>query len=379
MQKSIYIFLAVAGLGFLGVLIAEYVSDTPTMETLQIEHVATYEMDVGTHRPEILIDGETIYLGVVDHFGEIRHQLHVFDLDFEEQWTSVLSEGDDVYGRGADHRMTIVGDELVMVYQTLVRDENAVLAEGELATGEATAAEQSLILARFNPDDGEEIFWGPIVAHVTDFSEDSFPDHSLVWDEQREELLVNTGTMGPGNEVTIRSVDIETAASSVVYRERIASDEVTSKIGNGMLINENGDLLVFGSDGFPEGDLSIAVLDDTFTTVETSRFEEESTMETFPTGVIEYRGHYFIGYSQCILEGDGFAWENCRPHLKMIDAATFEEVWDIEVDSDKGFGALHPTLAMRGNTLYYAWSSDAGTYSDGVTSPQVRIEIFEID
>jgi hypothetical protein len=49
----------------------------------------------------------------------------------------------------------------------------------------ATALEQSLMLVRIDPADGTELDRQPIAPHVTDFGEDNFPDHCVLWNEGR--------------------------------------------------------------------------------------------------------------------------------------------------------------------------------------------------
>ena len=129
------------------------------------------------------------------------------------------------YGEPADHRAVIVNDELVVVYQSLVFDEDAGPRQGP---AEQYALNQSLMLVRYSLD-GEELFRGPIVANVTDFSEDSFPDHSLV--PLADSLLVSTGA---NNQVKLREVSYSADVLNTYSFETEAIGSL-SPIGNSLL------------------------------------------------------------------------------------------------------------------------------------------------
>jgi hypothetical protein len=89
----------------------------------------------------------------------------------------MLTTTTEEYGEPTDHRPLVVGDELVVIYQTLIYG-NGMPPMGGGGPSEQYAESQSLMLARFTFDE-TETFRGPIVAHATDFDVDDFPDHCM--------------------------------------------------------------------------------------------------------------------------------------------------------------------------------------------------------
>ena len=153
-------------------------------------------LPVGTHRPEIRAasDGSLVVAVVEptlsqDNDGLVKHQVYRLDSDlniigraFPITWIT------QQYGEPADHRIALVNDEIIVVYQTLNYQEGDRPRSGP---SEDSAIDQSLLLARFTLD-GEELLRAPIVERTSDFWVDNFPDHCLLW--WRGRLLVSSGS-----------------------------------------------------------------------------------------------------------------------------------------------------------------------------------------
>ena len=84
-------------------------------------------MPVGTHRPEIRAASDgSIVLAVVepgakqDGAGQIKHQVYRLDSALNQIGEPFpITRISEPYGEPADHRIALVNDELVVVYQTL--------------------------------------------------------------------------------------------------------------------------------------------------------------------------------------------------------------------------------------------------------------------
>lgn len=338
-----------------------------------LTHLATHEMQVGTHRPELLQSGERLFLMVVEHLQSegkrVRHMGYVFEPDSGQVDSGfVVSYETEEYGQGADHRAVMVGDEIAVVYQSNIMDPSKEFRGGP---AEQYASSQSLLLARFSADDGGELFRGPIVDKATDFEEDNFPDFCVLARGNR--LLVSTGS---GDGFKLREVDMEGKVLSTIEKE-VSPQGVPSGIGNSMIYTEDGRLLVFSHSFKPGGgDLTVTTLDKDYDIVDSKEFYTPGRDEGFATGVISHDGYYFIGY------GSREEWKGSveeypySPYLMVVDADTLEVVADFKVSDRPGFGHTHATLAVHGERLYYAWSTRAdGT--DG-RAPQVFVEEFEL-
>jgi len=256
--------------------------DTATA-TLQLTHLSSTDMPVGTHRPEIRItDSGQRVLAVVEpqgtpgEVGFIKHQAYLLDDELEAIGDPFpIASIDALYGEPADHRMLLRGDELLVVYQALNYGEAAPMGDGP---SEQYATDQSLLLARFDLD-GNELLRAPIVAQSTDFAEDNFPDHCMLWKDG--ELFVSTGTMSPIGR--IRQVDPDTAAVEASYTFDTLDGGISGTIGNSLL-SRDGTLSMFSSTS-PGGSaaLTLSDLDEGFTDTRVADFEDADRERHFPT------------------------------------------------------------------------------------------------
>ncbi|MFH1148928.1 MAG: hypothetical protein V1748_00480 [Actinomycetota bacterium] len=338
-----------------------------------LSHLATHEMQSGTHRPELLVNGDRLYLVVVEHLQReekrVRHMGYTF-----EPGSGRLDAGFPVsceteeYGQGADHRAVIVGDEIVVVYQSNIMDPSREYRGGPM---EQYASSQSLLLSRFSADDGRELFRGPVVERATDFEDDNFPDFCILPGGDR--LLVSTGS---GGGYKMREVDMEGNVLSTVGRP-VSRSGVPSSIGNSMLYGPDGRILLFSSTHTPEGgNITVATLDQEYNAVAFKEFETQGRDDSFPTGVLYRDGYYFVGYGSRNDWSGSVEEHPYSPYLMVIDAATMETVADLQVSDRPGAGHSHPTLAVLGDRLFYAWSTRAE--DPGSNAPQVLVEEYEL-
>ena len=269
--------------------------ESPAAAELQIDHLSTQQMPVGTHRPEILAieSGEMLVVVVEPHDdaagNRVKHQVYHYDAagnlvsdPFPVTWVT------EEYGEPADHRATIVDGELVVVYQSLVFDEDARVHGGP---AEQYALNQSLLLARYSLD-GQELFRGPIVAHVTDFSEDSFPDHCLV--PLEDSLLVSTGA---DDRIKMREVSYVGEVLNTVEIDTNAMRSLSS-IGNSLLKSGDQIRMVTGTGMHSNAanGISVLELDAAYQPTELAWFSDEGQEYTFPTGSLMYNGYTFVSY-----------------------------------------------------------------------------------
>lgn len=340
-----------------------------------LTYVTMWQLPVGTHRPEILVtDHDEILVAVVQpgetsEVGQIKHRVYHFDSSFNQiadpfPATYTTSE----YGSPADHRTALVNGDLVMTYQTLLYGENGVYScvGGPM---EPCAESQSLLLARFSFD-GTELFRAPIVAHATDFSQDSFPDHCILWQEDR--LLVSTGiTGGWGGPVKFREVDLE---ANILDTHTVT---VTgSTIGNSLL--DDGSRILFFSSVSPQTmALTSSELDSDFNLINEVVHADDSREQTFPTGNLFYNGFTYVAYISRAPTGSfDLSASPYYPYLKILDADQ-NVVDDFQV-GEAGFSHTHPTLARIGNRLLFAWSRRVENANENAI-PQVQVEEFEIE
>jgi hypothetical protein len=352
----------------------------PTPTALTLTHLGTTEMEQGTHRPEIftLADGDLL-LAVVHPSGNskeeggIKHQAYRLDANLAVKGQSfVLTTTTELYGEPADHRVLIVDDELVVVYQTLLFGDDMPLQPGGPA--EDYAESQSLMLARFNLD-GTELFRGPIVAHSTDFSEDNFPDHCMVW--SGESLLVSTGTSG--NQVKFRVVTLEGEVLETFVSET-TSDTIGGTIGNSLFHHQDSLFLVSGQHvpaTAPKG-LVFAELDENYAPSPVAKYVWDGEDPTFPTGTLVHQGLLFIAFSGHEAGSSPDIQVNpYSPRLAVFDDA-FNPLAEELVSTEAGSGHVHPTVAAIGDTLFYAWSRKLEN-NGNVSTPQVLIESYGLD
>ncbi|MBQ17489.1 MAG: hypothetical protein CMJ65_10225 [Planctomycetaceae bacterium] len=346
---------------------------------LQVEHLASVAMPQGTHRPEILFTGTDEMLAVVVDPGEdgqgqrFKHRVYRYDARFNQVGDPFpITWITDEYGEPADHRAAVVDGELVVVYQSLVYDDDVQRTEGP---SEQYALNQSLMLTRYSLD-GQELFRGPIVAHATDFSEDSFPDHCLV--PLEDSLLVSTGA---GQQIKLREVgDRGEVLNTYAFDTR--EQRSLSVIGNSLL--DLGDRLwMFAGSGMgslePNG-ISVLELDDRYQPTELAWFGDDDLERTFPTGALQYNGFTLVTYdARESLEQFAPPEEHpYRPRLMVLDA-DLEMLADIEIGNGDGFAHVHPTLGVDGDELVIGWSmqSDSAVDAERI-APQVQLERYAL-
>lgn len=338
-----------------------------------IEYMGTHSMTIGTHRPEILVNEDELFLLVVQPKEDVLHQGYAFDatdpsqIDFSNPTKSfTVSTVTDEYGKPADHRATIIGDELVVVYQTLVLPENTGRIEGP---SEEYADSQSLMMVRLDLD-GNMITTEEL-AQTTDFSEDNFPDMCIVPDENSENLLVSTGKAGGFKirEVNLNGEILET------YTYETSRTTVPDSIGNSMFWGLSNELLMFSGIGPPDWDITVTDVNDYFDLGEMTAFTDSGD-STFPTGIVSFKGHYLVAYSSRDAGGDPAIETNpLSPRLMILDSS-FNVQETLVISNEPGSGHVHPTMAIIGDRLFYAWSMSA---SNGeMNTPQVIIEEFQV-
>lgn len=339
---------------------------------LKLDHIKTHELLAGTHRPEILVteSGDIVVVVVQPEgrpgVGQVKHKAYQYDSNWKQIGKPfVVTRTTKEYGEPADHRAAIVHDELVVVYQTLNLKEGVRPGGGPM---EQYAEDQSLMLARFSLD-GKELFRKPIVAYAADKSEDNFPDHCLLWLNDR--LLVSTGAH---RKLKIREVDLNANILATHTFETFATT-IPSSIGNSLL--HDGQRLLLFSSGNPHGSaqLTITQLTDTFGVSEMKEFYEEARRQTFPTGNLFFNNFVFVGYIARDRSGSADMERNpYSPYLKVLDK-NFNIVADLKI-GESGFAHVHPTLARHGNRLFVGWSKRIT--GEKMLHPQVFIEEFDL-
>ncbi len=338
-----------------------------------IKYIETHSMDIGTHRPEILVNEDELFLLVVHPNDDLLHQGYAFDatdpseIDFSSPTKSfTVSTITDEYGKPADHRATIIGDELVVVYQTLVLPEDIGRIEGP---SEEHATSQSLMMARLDLD-GNMIATKELV-QTTDFSEDNFPDMCIVPDENSENLLISTGKEGG---FKIREVSLDGDILET-YTYETSRTTVPDSIGNSLFWGLSNKLLMFSGIGPPDWDITATTLSDEFYLGKMTTFADDGD-STFPTGILSYKNHYLVAYSSREPGGDMAIEINpLSPRLMILDYS-FNVKEALVISNEPGSGHVHPTMAIIGDRLFYAWSMSAPNGERN--TPQVIIEEFEI-
>lgn len=349
-----------------------------------LEHTGTYKMAAGTHRPEILYSEEEnkLILIIVEHDEEVKHKGYVFDaddienIDFENAEGFAVTTDTEEYGGPADHRTTVVDDEIIVIYQTNISSDEPCEDPSNIA--EACSLEQSLLISKFNLE-GEELFSGEIVAHVPaeDFDTDNFPDHSLVWNG--EYLLVSTGSRG--EIISFREIDIEDGSVLNTYRYT-AIDYDVANIGNSLLFFDEEHYLI-SAIPTEDGLMTISKLADDYEPLEQMYAgKEDDRKQNFTTGVLHLdEGYTLVGYYSWSEEKEGALTSEENDHYPYLKI--FDEDWNIVYDEmvgdgTLGFSGVHPTITRIGDKIYYSWSSVSEEEGDVGHMPQVRIEEFEL-
>lgn len=334
----------------------------------------THAFFLSTHRPEILFTNDKLYLLVVEPTGIIKHKGYIFDatdptaINFdtpEKEFTvsTITSE----YGEPADHRAAIIGNEIWVVYQTLiVPQERKMIVNGPM---ESIATSQSLMFARFSLE-GEEIT-RTAIATTTDFTEDNFPDFSIL--PYKNHLLVSTQG---GEFMKIREIDENSTVLNTYQFTKETETQNFSEIGNSMIMTPAEKILFFSSKmsaQATERKLSFGIIDENFT------FEKGTTMaseseETFPTGNAFYNGLYFISYIKRAASSDMALETNpYYPALKIL-TENGDILEELAISDEVGFSHVHPTMVIIEDRLFYAWSKKSAK-----GSPQVHIEEYTLE
>ncbi len=347
-----------------------------TLNTPTIRYVGTQSLAVGTHRPEIFVHDDTLYLLVVEKEGDIGHKGYIYDasdpsrIDFGNPKSEfVVSRITEEYGSPTDHRAAIVGDEIWVVYQNILLAEEY---QNTLLTGamEQYSESQSLLFARFSLE-GEETSRTKILTS-TDFEEDTFPDMSTI--PYEENILVNTGATG---KTKIREVNSD--GDILQSYEYSVSQEIPSHFGNSLFLKKDGSLLVFGSTRSLSGEesLAVAILNANFEAKDIVSLASGERQETFPTGVFYYNGYYYVGYSTRDSATPNALEENpYMPALKILNE-NLDVVYDTRLSEEAGQGHVHTTMVIIDGHLFIAWSKK--NTSGTVSMPQVMIEEYIIE
>lgn len=379
--KKIFFFLTLC-LVLIGGVGAWLYSDNHDQDSLSpfteqssfsLEHVQTHSLAQGTHRPEILTYENKLFILVVEPENDTLHQGYIFDatdpskIDFSTPIKKFpISTTTDDYGKPADHRATIIGDELVVVYQTLVLPENMGRIQGPT---ESYAESQSLMFARLDLD-GNMIATSELV-RSTDFAEDNFPDMCVLSNLNNKTLLVSTGGE---MQFKIREVNLDGEILNT-YNYKNSRDTVADSIGNSLFWGLNRELIIFSGLGPSNGDITATTLSDDFNLDETIVFEDEGE-STFPTGILSYKDYFLVAYSSRESGGDvGIETNPLSPRLMILDA-DFNVKETIIISDEAGQGHVHPTMAIIGDRLFYAWSKRIE--NENLMTPQVQIEEFKI-
>jgi len=333
----------------------------------ELEFVATQTLPSGTHRPEILYKDGKVYLVMVypDNKNQIQHQGMVFDasdptqIDFsrpEKQFP--VSWITDNYGRGADHRAALVGNEFWVVVQSLIIDPTKNCTGGPM---EPCTKSQHLIFSRFNLD-GDEIATSEVTSTV-EFPEDNYPDMSVL--AVGEHLLINTGTkMG----LKISEID---ADGNIIDTDEYSTSPtgILGGIGNSLFLGPDDTVLLFTSS---INQIGVTKFNSDLTVVESSTFDLPDEENTFPTGVFYKDGYYYVAYSAREAGDVAIETNPLFPRLMILDQ-NLEVVDVIAISDEAGTGHVHPTLVIIDDVLFYAWSKKIGT------TPQVQVEQYRLE
>ncbi len=204
----------------------------------------------------------------------------------------------------------------------------------------------------------------PIVAKQTDFTEDNFPDHCLLWDQDR--LLVSTGNWG--NSTKIREVDLD---GNILATWSFEGD--LNNIGNSLLVH-NGKVALLSYLMGQEQGLTLNEFDSGFTPSLVGYFPSEERARTFPTGFAQINGYTFVSHITSPAGTNGNPETNPFSTYLLVLDENLQEVDDIYLGED-GFGHVHPTITWQGNRFWVAWSMR----SEGGQAPQVQVETFELN
>lgn len=342
----------------------------------QLTWIATHELPLGTHRPELLVTDEGFIVVAVSPsgtpgVGQVKHRAFVFDRSWNQRGDAFpVTRFTAEYGDPSDHRAVLIDDALVVVYQSLVWQGGLppVHPQGPM---EQYATEQSLVLARFSLD-GTELERTPIVPHATDFAADNFPDHCLAAARDGS-LRVSTGSTAAT--MKIREVELDGTITSTAT-VGVPSDSVGSTIGNSLQLAERGLVVFSATDPNRDPALLVASLDAEYRPTAMARFASDSLEQNFPVGNAvtgAYTVLTHIGRTPGALDLDANPYD---AYVKILDNDHgFAELSSQRVGVG-GFSHVHPTVAVVDDRAYVAWSHRVDR--NGAVMPQILIEEFEI-
>lgn len=351
--------------------------ETPEMSSSKVSLTLknSWSLPQRTHYPELVVlDDDELLVVVTDPQGrpgtpgQIKHRAYRYDFRSGRPIGDpfIVTRTTPEYGEPTDHRVLRIGDELVVIYQTII------LKEGFIPRGEGPMEphmkEQSLMLAKFTLD-GREILRKPIIAHAIGASEDNFSDLCILW--YKGHLLISTGTAGW--RIKFREVDLDgnILKTHVVQN---SPNTIPHNIGNSFL---EGEPLGIFSAGYINGSLTFTSLDADFQPVQVKRFPVPDREDTYPTGCMRADDLIFVTYaSRKKRQGDPVAMEQnpYDAYLKVLDSE-FKVVTDIQVGS-KGFARIHSTIVKAGDSVFVAWSKKIPGRERGM--PQVMIHEYQI-
>ena len=331
-------------------------------------------LPIGTHRPELrsASDGSLVVAVVepgqkqsID--GQVKHRVYRLDSNLNViENPFPITRTSEPYGEPTDHRIALVNDEIIVVYQTLNYTEGGRSRQGP---SEDSAIDQSLLLARFTLD-GEELFRAPIVDRTSDFWVDNFPDHCLLWSQGR--LLVSSGSKSWS--VHIREVSL----NGVVLEDHIfpvGDNGISGTIGNSMHHHQNGVRILSSNSPAGNGALTLTEVFADFTFSRLAEFGGDDGLERhFPTDSVTIGDYTLVTYiGRPVAEGRDMRHNPYHPRLMVFDA-NYRVVQDIQL-ADHGFSHVHPTMTILNDQLFVAWSQPSDR---SASVPQVQIERFSI-
>jgi len=331
-------------------------------------------LPIGTHRPELrsASDGSLV-VAVVEPGrkqsigGQVKHQVYRLDSNLNVIGKPFpITRTSEPYGEPADHRIALVNDEIIVVYQSLNYAEGRRSRQGP---SEDSAIDQSLLLARFTLD-GEELFRAPIVDRTSDFLVDNFPDHCLLWSQGR--LLVSSGSKSWS--VHIREVSL----NGVVLEDHIfpvGGNGISGAIGNSMHRHQNGLRILSSNSPAGNGALTATEVAADFTLSRLAELGGADGLERhFPTDSVTIGDYTLVTYiGRPVAEGRDMRYNPYHPRLMVFDA-TYRVVQDIQL-AELGFSHVHPTMTILNDQLFVAWSQPSDS---SASAPQVQIERFSI-
>jgi hypothetical protein len=353
-------------------LIAAGAVGAQAADRLVLTRGALTALPVGTHRPEIRTTSDkSLVIAVVQpdpgpsREGQVKHRVYQLDSNLKRLGkVFTITRVARPYGEPADHRMRLVDDQIVVVYQTLNYREGARPKGGPM---EDFALDQSLLLARFTLG-GKELFRAPIIERNKDFKKDNFPDHCMTW--QSDRLLVSSGSRSRQLHIREVSLNARVLADHVLQTR---GDGISGSIGNSMHLR--GDQIGFMSSNSPAGNgaLTLTAIDNEFRPNRIAQLGGDDGLERhFPTDALVIRGHTLVTYIARLTAGGRNMRSNpYHPRLMVLDP-DLRIIEDLKLGSH-GFAHVHPTLAALDNKLYIAWSKRSNR-----GAPQVQLERLSI-